>query len=62
MLMSQAADAIEELSAKYQMALSDLVRQAKPHEQTIDAEQLKKALDYYIRSKPTIIPSSEECE
>lgn len=29
-LMYDAADAIEELSAKYQNALSDLVKQAEP--------------------------------
>lgn len=29
-LMTQAADAIEELSYKYQKALSDLVKQAEP--------------------------------
>lgn len=29
-LVLQAADAIEELSAKYQKALSDLVKQAEP--------------------------------
>lgn len=32
MLYEQAADAIEELSAKYQKALSDLVKQAKESE------------------------------